>query len=100
MNSRQHSLTRFQQCAEERINATLKNHGHSTQFSERGENETYLHARLTDLDLEIWIYQDELEFSSPDLYRHYEKQDWPDPEEMALLHFWWVREGGKCLILG
>ena len=60
----------------------MKNHGHSVPFFERGDNEIYLYTKLTELNLEIWIYQDELEFNSPDLYRHYEKQDWPDPDEM------------------
>ena len=63
-------------------------------FKEEGVRESYLHLRNDEIDLDIWIYKDEVGFGLREEDLHCEKQDFDSPDEM--LSFFMTRLS-ECL---
>ena len=47
-----------------------------------GRNETYVHAKVSDSQIELWIYDDEAMFSGPSLDMRFEHPDYGSPQDL------------------
>jgi len=75
-------LTKFQLYCERALNELLEFRGigvHSRALV--GNGETYIHVRLEGRDMEVWIYDDEVELRAGRLRRNFESTVFKHDEE-------------------
>ncbi len=76
-------LTEFQKKCEKRLTEALSVHKKSLQGrSLDGKKETYIHAHISDSNIEVWIYEDEAMISGPSIDFRFESPDFDTDDEL------------------
>jgi len=76
-------LTKFQKRCEKNLASALSSVGKRIQKrSLGGYNEVYIHAYITDSDIEIWIYEDEAMIGGQGIDIRFEGPDFDSTDEL------------------
>jgi len=77
------AMTPFQLKCEQRLIVALANVGRDLLDRRiEGINESYIHARISDSKIEVWIYEDEAMISGEGLDLRFESPDYPAEDKL------------------
>ena len=75
-------LTEFQREAQHRLEALVAQMGQQLALKRAGRSETFLTGAIVPRGIEVWVYEDELEFKGSGRHRLLERPDFSSLEEM------------------
>jgi hypothetical protein len=87
-------LNQFQHEAQRRIQELVALKSQQLVLTPGGQAETYLTGTVVPSGIDVWIYEDELQFKGSGRHLRLERPDFPKPEQM-LAYF--LQEFGSAL---